>query len=153
MSWNGLKNLAAALAYSEEITHSPEAICLRSTTLASNYTPLKAVPTYLVKHNESQVVFLEDVWRQDRTKMSALSLPYTFKALQREAEIWVSSCDSHSHHFMDDETQSRLMKYQNQKPKKVFNFTYTGCKGYFRPFGWEEKLQMGMPKGPKTGCL
>lgn len=93
---------SSTTAYTEEIAHSPEAICPRSTTLASNYTPLKAVPTYLVKHDESQVVFLEDVWRQHRTKMSALSLPYTLKALQREAEIWVSSYDSHSHHFMDD---------------------------------------------------
>lgn len=52
---------SSTTAYTEEIAHSPEAICPRSTTLASNYTPLKAVPTYLVKHDESQVVFLEDV--------------------------------------------------------------------------------------------
>lgn len=86
---------AAPQPYTEEITHSPAVICPGLTKLVSNYTPLKSVKMCLVKHKESHILFLDDIRRRDRTKMTAPSPPCTFKALKMEAEP-ISSCDPHT---------------------------------------------------------
>lgn len=134
---------AASQPYTEEITQSPAVICLGLTKLVSNYTPLKSVKMCLVQHKESHILFLDDIWRQDGTKMVAPSLPCTLKALKMEAEIG-SSCDWHTLPLQVPEWLSTRIRSQ----RKFSVFLTPDSRGVLALLD-EEKSCKWIPKGLK----